>query len=293
VRGTPGGLLLACALVGCGSRDPGRVVVAELGDLRLERAELDAVLAGALGSGFSLDTPDRDRVCSRLLDSLVEETLLAEEARRRGVIVSEGDVRAYLADIPAGAPVSDPEGARRHIAARKLQEALLRAVGFPSEQEVDLMAGRLRAEGESGGAAVVLRALRLASEEEAGEVERRLKAGETTFEREAAARDPEAAAPLQVSLLRLPEEVGAAVTPLQPGQITEPVKLHAGIYLFQLVSRDTQDQEVRDFGTEARQELLRRRGEMAVRALLGQLRRDHPMRLHRERLGFRYVEEGG
>lgn len=285
-------LLLSSALAGC-SRDPGRVVVAELGDLRLERAALDAALTGALGSTFTLQGPDRDRVCSRLLDALLEEMLLAEEARRRGVTISEADVRAYLADLPPEAPVADPEGARRHIAARKLQEALLRAVGSPSQAEVDLLAGRLRAEAESGGAAVVLRALRLASEQEAADVERRLKAGETTFEREAAARDPEAAAPLQVVLGRLPAEVGLAVNAVQPGQITEPVKLHAGIYLFQLVSRDTQDQTIRDFGAEARQELLRRRGEVAVHALLGQLRRDHPMRLHRERLGFRYVEDGG
>ena len=31
---------------------------------------------------------------------------------------------------------------------------------------------------------------------------------------------------------------------------------------------------------------------MAVRALLVQLRRDRPLRLHRDRLGFRYVEDG-
>jgi serine/threonine protein kinase HipA of HipAB toxin-antitoxin module len=231
-------------------------------------------------------------VCSRLLDTLLEERLLAEEAHRRGVTVSEADVRGYLADLPPGASVSDPEGARRHIAARKLQDALLRAVGPPSEGEVDLLASRLRAEAETAGGSLVLRALRLENEQEAVDVGRRLQAGETTFEREAAARDPEAAAPLQVALGRLPAEVGAAVTPLQPGQVTPPVKLHAGVYLFELVSRDTQGKEVRDFRDEARQELTRRRGEMAVRALLGRLRHDHPLRLHRARLGFRYVEEG-
>jgi hypothetical protein len=31
---------------------------------------------------------------------------------------------------------------------------------------------------------------------------------------------------------------------------------------------------------------------MAVRALLVQLRRDRPLALHRDRLGFRYVEDG-
>ena len=284
--------LILVALVGCAGRDPGGEVVAELGDLRMHRAELDAAIAGALGQGVTLQGLDRDRVCSRLLDGLLEEALLAEEARRRGVPVSEADIRAYLADLPAGTPVSDPESARRHVAARKLQDALLRAVGPPPEAEVALLAGRLRAEAETAGGSLVLRALRMGDEQEAAEVERRLQAGETTFEREAAARDPEAAAPLQVSLGRLPAEVGAAVTPLQPGQVTPPVKLHAGIYLFEVVSRDAQGKGVQDFEDEARQELLRRRGEMAVRALLGELRRAHPLRLHRQRLGFRYVEDG-
>ncbi|HEX5042535.1 MAG TPA: hypothetical protein VFV75_06490 [Candidatus Polarisedimenticolaceae bacterium] len=288
-----GALWLMLALVGCAGRDPGREVVAELGALHIERADLDAAIAAALGSAGALEDPDRDRVCSRLLDVLLEERLLAEEARRRGVTVSEADVRAYLADLPPGAAVADPERARRHIAARKLQDALLRAVGPPSEGEVELLAGRLRQEAETAGASVVVRALRLGSEQEAADVERRVQTGETTFERESAARDPGAAAPLQVSLGRLPPEVGQAVTPLQPGQITAPVKLHAGVYLFQLVSRDARGDAGRDFGAEARQELLRRRGEMALRALLGRLRRDHPVRLHRERLGFRYVDEAG
>ena len=284
-------LLVLVALVGCAGSDPGGEVIAELGDLRIPRAELDAAIAGALGQSVNLEGHDRDRVCSRLLDALLEETLLAEEARRRSVRVSEDDVRGYLAEVPAGTPVSDRERARRHIAARKLQDALLRAVGPPSEGEVALLAGRLRAESETAGGSVVLRALRLGDEQEAAEIERRLRAGETTFEREAAARDPEAAAPLQVSLGRLPAEVGAAVTPLQPGQVTAPVKLHAGVYLFKVVSRDAQGKAVQDFEDEAREELLRRRGETAVRALLGELRRAHPLRLHRQRLGFRYVEE--
>ena len=284
---------LGCALLGCGSRDPRRVVVAELGDLRVERAELDAVLARVLEPTGTLEGADRDRVCSRLLDSLLDEKLLAEEARRRGVTVSDADVRGYLADLPPGTAVSDPEGSRRHVAVTKLQEALVRAVGPPSEADVALLAKRLRVEAETAGGSIVLRTLRLASEAEAAEVDRRLQAGETTFDREAAARDPEAAAPLQISLGRLPAEVGAAVTALQPGQVTPPVKLHAGVFLFELVSRDAQGQEIRDFEGEARQELQRRRGEMAVRALLGRLRHDHPLRLHRQRLGFRYVEEGG
>jgi parvulin-like peptidyl-prolyl isomerase len=96
-----------------------------------------------------------------------------------------------------------------------------------------------------------------------------------------------------MALSRLPAEVGAALSGLAPGQITPPVQLHAGTYLFQLVSRDEPGAPARDLRGEAREELLRRRGEMAVRALLVQLRRDRPLRLHRDRLGFRYVEDAG
>jgi len=171
---------LAGSLLGCGGGDPGRDVIAELGDLRVERAELDGALAAV-----TLEATERDRVASRLLDSLLEEKLLAEEARRRGVTVSEADTREYLADLPPGSPVTDLEGARRHILVRKLQDALLRALGPPSQAEVDLLAGRLRVEAESAGASVVLRTLRVASEQEGQEVGRRLQAGETTFDQQA------------------------------------------------------------------------------------------------------------
>jgi parvulin-like peptidyl-prolyl isomerase len=289
-------LLLAGLALGCGGDDAGRAVVAELGDVQLTRAELDASLASALRDGPSagqgLEGADRDRVCSRLLDSVLDEMLLAQEARRRGVTVSEKDVVAYLGDVPPGAPVSDPDGARRHIASRKLQDALLRAMGPPSLAEVESLASRMRTEAAVAGMSAVLRALRLGSVEEAREIARQVQAGETTFEREASARDPGAAAPLQVSLAHLPTEVGAAVSGLAPGQITTPVTLHAGVYLFELVSRDAQGTPAGDLRTEARQELIRRRGEMAVRALLVQLRRDRPLALHRDRLGFRYVEDG-
>ena len=289
-------LCLAGLAAGCAGGDAGRTVVAELGDVRLERAELDAALAAALPDGAAssenMDGEDRDRVRSRLLDAVLDEMLLAEEARRRGVTVSQAEVATYLDDLPPGATVSDPEGARRHIASRKLQDALLRALGPPPDAEVAALAARMQAEAEAAGVSVVLRALRLESVTEAQEVGRRIEAGQTTFEREAGARDPGAAAPLQVTLSRLPPEVGIAVSGLAPGQITPPVQLHAGTYLFQLVSRDEPGAPVRDLQVQAREEVLRRRGEMAVRALLVQLHRDRPRHLYRERLGFRYVEDG-
>lgn len=280
-------------VLACGRQSAERTVVAELGDLRLTRADLDAALAAELVQGAPLEGSDRDRVCSRLLDGVLDETLLASEAGRRGVTVSPAEVAAYLSDVSSGGAVSDPQGARRHLAARKLQDALLRAVGPPSEEEVLALADRLRSQDEAAGASVVLRALRLASDEEAAAVRRRIEMGETTFDREANARDAEAAAPLQVSLARLPAEVGAALSTLEPGQVTAPVRLHAGAYLFELLSRGPVATQARDLEAEARDDLLRRRGEMAARALLLELRRQRPLRLHRDRLGFRYLEDGG
>jgi hypothetical protein len=103
-----------------------------------------------------MEEEDRDRVRSRLLDAVLDEKLLAEEADRRGVTVSQAEVVAYLDDVPRGATVADPEGARRHIAARKLQDALLRAVGPPPEAEVEALAVRMQAEAKEAGASVVL-----------------------------------------------------------------------------------------------------------------------------------------
>jgi parvulin-like peptidyl-prolyl isomerase len=286
----------ACGLLAlaCGGEDPARVVVAEIGDLRLERAELDAATSAALAEAGPLEGADRDRVLSRLLDGVVEEKLLAGEAGRRGVTVADAEIAAYLSDLsaaPGGTALRDPAGARRHLAAAKLQEALLRAVGAPSDAEIDALAARMRSRDEAAGTVVVLRSLRLSDMEEALALRQRLDTKATTFDREARARDTEGGPPLQVPLARLPAEVGTALAALEPGQVTAPVSLHAGVYLFELVSRGPAAASG-DRRAEARDELLRRRGEMAGKALLLDLKRRQPVRLHRDRLGFRYVEEG-
>jgi parvulin-like peptidyl-prolyl isomerase len=285
-------LFAATALPGCGRQDPAAAVVAEIGGEPVLRSELDGAVELALAGAPPPTGEDRDRVHSRLLDQLIDERLLHAEAVRRGVVVSEAEVAAYLADLPAEVRVARAEEARRHLAARKLQDALLRAVGPPSPAEIEALAARRRADEGIPGGAVVLRTLRLASSVEAGTVSDRIARGETTFEREVQARDAEGAAPLQVTLDRLPAEVGTAMAGLQDGEISPPVELHGNVYLFQLVSRGHARTQALDLREQAREDLTRLRGEQALRALLSRLRSGQEIRIHRERLGFRYVEEG-
>lgn len=298
-----GGLVAAAVLAACARTDPAFEVVAEVGEERITRGQLDAHLDQALGSR-ELATPadrERDRVYSRLLDDLVDERLLEAEARRRGVTVTDAEVEAYLADLPeVGRP--DVEVSRRHLAVRKLQEAVLRAVGATEvEPGPEVEAGGNGPEDGEGppgarldppgpGTAVVLRTIRVASGAEAEALRERIGKGEVSFEDEARARDPEVAVPLRVPVDRLPPEVADALAALKPGEVSAPVHVQGGIYLFALVER-TGSESGTERAERERRALLRSRGERALLALLAELRRRHPVRLHGDALGFVYVAE--
>ena len=77
-------------------------------------------------------------------------------------------------------------------------------MGPPSEAEVESLASRMRTEAAVAGMSAVLRALRLGSVEEAREIARQVQAGETTFEREASARDPGPRLPSRCRWLTFP-----------------------------------------------------------------------------------------
>lgn len=126
--------------------DPDSIPVAEVGERRVSRSELDDYLEAHLPiddeEGWEPEAVTAE-VKSRLLDDLVREILLAEEAERSGIEVESSEIDAWIAGGPEDRPVSASaeerrrNRARREILVQKLLESEARSASFVTEEDVD------------------------------------------------------------------------------------------------------------------------------------------------------------
>jgi parvulin-like peptidyl-prolyl isomerase len=299
-------VLLAAALPSpaCGRRaaaPPRETVVAEVGGRKVTLADLDAYLGENL-VGATADEPvaaeDLDRVKSRLLDGLLDEELLAAEAERRGIRATDGEIDAVVAESEAPAdeappPPKDRDALRRGVLAQKLREADASEHATVSDEEVDAYlrsnAAEVRAKQR-----VRMQSLRFPDAEQAERVRRDIVARRLTFEQAAKRMHGERREESQIAvpLGGLPEPVRAAVAGLAPGQLSAPVRLDGGTFLFLVESGPEPepggDLELRDL---ARAELAEGRYREASKTLAARLRRGARIAVHPEALPFRYVPD--
>jgi peptidyl-prolyl cis-trans isomerase SurA len=276
-------------------------IVAEVVDRKVTLEDLDAYLADNLVSATPEDPSvpeDFDRVKSRLLDALLDETLLAAEAERRGIRVTEEEIDAYAAAAPdadgSDGPPPRPRAAlRREVLAQKLREADASERSKVTEEEVEEYL-RSHAEEIRGKQRVQILSLRFPDPERAASVRDEIVSKRLTF-REAVQRThggTKEESQIAVPLGGLPEPVRRAVADLPPGQVSEPVRLDGTTFLF--VVEESPDREpsgpgaLRDL---ARAELLEERYREASTTLVERLRRDARIVVHEESLPFRYALE--
>jgi parvulin-like peptidyl-prolyl isomerase len=242
-----------------------------------------------------------DRVKSRLLDALVEEKALLFEAERRGFEVSGREIDAYFGAGPESGPDSprlSPEGrrglVRQRLMAQKLQESVEDGIPSPSDEEVIAHIhdsdGRLAPRKR-----VRLRALRFESAADAARVSERIGKRRMSFEDAVVeyGMDPGQGAPLELSWNTLSGEVQSALAGLKPSEVSRPVESQGDTFLFQLVARLSASEIDRDLERRARAELERQLRRRAGEELRRELRTRAPVRIHEERLPFRYISEAG
>jgi parvulin-like peptidyl-prolyl isomerase len=299
-----GTALAAILLGGCGGdggAGPRDTSVAEVNGRKVSVQDLDAYLANNL-VGASPEEPvaaeDLDRVKSRLLDGLLDEELLAAEAERRGIRVTDEEIDGFVAsgEAPEGgpppAPAKDREVARRELLAQKVREADASEHAVVSPEEVDAYlrsnADRLRARQR-----VQLRSLRFADTAHAARVREDIVSGRISFEQAARGLHGKMEeSRIAVTLGGLPEPVRAAVAGLTPGQVSAPVTLDGTTFLFRVESGPDAapggPEALRDL---ARAELLERRYREASKTLVVRLRTDARVVVHPDSLPFRYVPD--
>jgi hypothetical protein len=292
-------------LAGCGRGQPddlSRLVVAEIGEEKLFRGELEAYLEQNL-AGAGLDSAgepaELDRVKSRLLDNLVDEKILLAEAERRGVEVSDSELDAWLEGgggegLP-GTAAADPdsrEAARRELKIQKLREAYARAHARVSDEEVDSYLAAHREELEPAPRPYLRRAL-FRTLEEAKRAFEALEAEPARIERLAGSSGrPEAAVPAELALAQAPPSARAVLRRLEPGEPSEPIEVEGGYAIYLLETRpDPERSSPQALREIAREALLAERYQAAAEELLRELRARTRVILREENLPFRYVPE--
>jgi len=305
--------LAVLGVAGCGDDDgPGGPTVARVGSERISLDDLRRYLDANMldDPDAPLEGADADRVRSRLFDALIEERLLADEARRRGIEVSEQEAEHSLhGDAPApDDPLDDrpdvgfdveevPESTyveiRRRLMVEKLQAEVLRELPPLTEDEVrawvETHHDRLQP-----GEQLELRALAVPSVVEGKRIQREIARRRMTFNEAVVQhrQDPGQGTPFTVAVDTLSDTVREALETVKPGRTSDPLELNGEIYVFQLLARHPAANRSHEELMElARQEMQTNRRRQAYAELVGSLERTTRVRRYTRRLPFTYVAD--
>ena len=274
--------------------DPAARVVAEVGAQKVTVAELQAFLdANQLQDPAAEPVAPGDlaRVKSRLFDDFLNGQILLQEARRRGVTVSDAELAEYLGkDVPTAPHARG--AARRDLTIQKLREAVVLADVHVDDKEIDawLAAQTPPREPALQGA---LRTLRLASYPEAARVRQEILAKKMSFaEAEVAyGSDSLPDAPRDEDLLALPPQIAAAVKRLQPGTVSAPLPFESSVLLFLLEAADDPSAAMSRRREAARRAIALDKSQVVADRLLEALRGKTVVTPHVHELPFAYVAE--
>ncbi len=274
--------------------DPGKHVVAEVGTQAVTVAELQAYLDTIQlqdPAGDPLTPGDLARVKSRLFDDFLEGVLLFQEARRRGVTVSDAELAAYLGAEASSQPAAR-ELARRDLTIQKLRESVVLAKVHVDDTEID---ARLAAQVPPAEPALqgTLRTLRLASYPEAARVRQEILAKKLSFAEAGLAYGADSLpdAPRDEDLEALPPHIAAAVKALSPGGVSAPLPFESSVLLFLLEKSDDPSESISRRREGARRAIALDKAQAAADQLLQELRKATVVTRHPGELPFAYVAE--
>jgi hypothetical protein len=288
--------LVAALALACGgdSHDPGRRVVAVVGGDKVTVAQFQAYLdANLVLDPAAEPLPPRDlaRVKSRLFDDYLDGEILAHEARRRRVAVSDTELGEYLGP-DAQTPSTARDVARRDLLIQKLRESVVRAdvTIDPAAIEAWLVAHPQQDPSELPGR---LRTLRFASYPEAMRVRTEIVSRKLSFEQAHSAYGADALADTthDADLAAFPSHIAAAIKGLAPGQVSQPLPFESSVLLFLLdPPEDPAAARARRL-EEARHAVALEKSQEVADKLLSELRKSTTVVRYEGELTFPYVAE--
>jgi hypothetical protein len=283
-----GALVAACA---CGrfASDPGARVVAEVGTERVTTSQLQAYLDANQffdATAEPLSPGDLARVKSRLFDDFLDGEILLQEARRRGVTVTDAELDEYLGKDAHNTP-PERELARRDLTIQKLRESVVLMGVHVDAGEIDAWLASRTPAGEPALQGT-LRTLRFASYPEAARVRQQIVSKKLSFDRAEAAygADSFPDAPGDEDLGALPPQVAAAAKALAPGSVSQPLPFESSVLLFLL--EPTDDPSVLESRRRdgARKAIALEKSQAVADKLLEDLRGKTVVKRHLEELPF-------
>ena len=282
--------IAAVATLACGGApDAGSIPIAEIAGRSISLAEFQPILERTLEVGDSSDA-----VKSRLLDQFLEERVLLEEVRRRQIQVEEHEIDLVLDGM---GDVDDSKRFRQEVRAtlsiQRLLSGILEQASAVTPEAEEAYYREHPAEFQQA-ARVIVRQILLDAAAVADEVHALLARDPARFAAIAAERSTSAdhGGRLTYAFDALPTEVGAALDGLPAGSLS-PVIEAAGHYWIFLVEEVLAKRRLRldEARPAIRERLQQERGDGAMARLVADLKRGMGLRLHRENLPFRYVEE--
>jgi len=274
--------------------DPGGRVVAEVGGQPVTVARLTAFLEANQFQDPAAEPAapgDLARVKSRLFDDFLDGEILLQEARRRGMTVSDAELAEYLGDDAPTAAVAR-ELARRDLTIQKLRESVVLAGVHVDEVEIDAWLAARTPPGEPALQGT-LQTLRLASYPEAVRVRKEILSKKLSFaEAEAAyGADSIPDTPRPEELEALPPQIAAAVKQLRPGSVSAPLPFESSVLLFLLEAADDPSATENRRREAARRAIALDKSHAEEDRLLRELRGTTVVVRHLDALPFRYVAE--
>lgn len=269
-------------------------MVAEVGAQKVTVAQLQAYLDANQfqdPAAEPLAPADLARVKSRLFDDFLNGEILLQEARRRGVTVSDAELAEYLGKDGPTAPDAR-EATRRDLTIQKLREAVVLADVHVDDKEIDDWLAARTPPGEPALQGT-LRTLRLASYPEAARVRQEILSKKLSFaEAEVAyGSDSLPDAPRDEDLLALPPQIVAAVKRLQPGSVSAPLPFESSVLLFLLEEADDPSASTSRRREGARRAIALEKSQVVADKLLETLRGKTVVTRHVQELPFAYVAE--
>jgi parvulin-like peptidyl-prolyl isomerase len=288
--------LTTLALAGCDrfAADPGGRVVADIGTEHVTASQLQTYLDANQFQDPAADPPapgDLARVKSRLFDDFLDGEILLQEAKRRGMTVSDAELADYLGkDLPQTGVAR--ELARRDLTIQKLRAAVVLEAVKVDDKEIDHWLAAHEPPGEPALQGT-LRTLRLASYPEAMRVREEIVGKKLSFaEAEAAyGADSLPDTPRDEDLEALPPPIAAAARALRPGAVSQPLPFESSVLLFLLEPPGDPSAAESRRREGARRAIALDKSQAVEDKLLGELKAKTTINRHIRELPFVYVAE--
>jgi len=292
----PGLALLAVAAAlpaGCSGEEPVAAPIAEIAGRPILMAQFEPVLAqGLKGAGGAVS----DVVKSRLLDQFLDEQVLLEAARRRGIVASDKEVEHALAGVVDSGETMDErfrEELRTTLTVEKLARVVVEeASAVTSEEEEAYFTSH--PEEFNRPAVVLVRQILLDDAAQAAEIHASLTEDPSRFVALAEERSisPDQGRRLAYTLDAIPQEAAEVVAALKTGELSPVIERPPHFLIFLMEGgRPSKSLSLKEARLQIRARILERRGSGAMARLLADLRSSLGLRVHQENLPFDYVEE--